>query len=161
MIVLAFCTRISFYVYFLCYLVLVVPIVGVLMGVNVFSFKDLGGGCVGRINVFFLRLLLLSISGVPPFIGFFMKAYAIWAISMKNVYFVSVMFCFFAAVRVAYYLNLFFMVLLSTSYSHRGDFMWYGGKAWFDEANVFYLFFFLGVLSLVGMPFVTMVAVGG
>jgi NADH:ubiquinone oxidoreductase subunit 2 (subunit N) len=114
-------SRVAFFYYFVCYLVVVSPVVGIFMGSNLFSFKGLMGGTVGRFNIFTIVLLLLRISGIPPFLGFFMKAYALYSIMLTTAFVVALVFCLFAAVRLRYYLNLCFIILMSTSYRVRDE----------------------------------------
>lgn len=154
MISMVFFSSVSFFYYFVCYLIIIVPVLGVLAGTKVYSFKDLLGGCIGRFNVFSLSLYLLRVSGVPPFLGFFMKAYALYSIAVYHRLVIAIIFCLFAAVRLRYYLSFFFIVLLSTSYRVCDDKVWESGELSPDEGCVNPFFYLLGGLSLGGFPFI-------
>ena len=97
------------------------------MNSNLFSFKGLIGGTIGRFNIFIITLLLLRISGIPPFLGFFMKAYALFSMMGITAFMVALIYCLFAAVSLRYYLNLCFIILMSTSYSLTDEDVWVGG----------------------------------
>lgn len=124
MVCLIHFSTVAFFYYFVCYLVVVAPVVGIFINSNLFSFKRLMGGTIGRFNIFIITLLLLRVSGIPPFLGFFIKAYALYSIMLRTAFIVALMFCLFAAVRLSYYLNLCFIILISTSYRTRDEDVW-------------------------------------
>ena len=150
---LMYYSGVAFFYYFICYLIVVSPVVGIFINSNLFSFKGLMGGAIGRFNIFIITLLLLRISGIPPFLGFFIKAYALFSIIKTTAFVVALVYCLFAAISLSYYLNLCFIILMSTSYSLSDEDIWAGGIMSSREDYVFWGFYLLGVISLAGLPY--------
>jgi len=153
MVRIIYFSTVSFVYYFICYVVVVLPVLGLINGTNIYRFKDLTGGCIGGFTIFTLSMFLLSVSGVPPFLGFFIKAYALYSIRVYINFIVPVIFCFFAAISLGYYLSFFFIVILSLFYSVRVDKVWQGGGYVKEELSVSFRYYWLGLLSLISFPF--------
>jgi len=104
-----------FFVYFLCYVLLIVPIIVVLIWLGVRSVGGLvGKGGVGvALRVF--RVLLLMVSGFPPFVGFYVKLYRLFMFGLFRSVVVAFVYLVFAVISLSYYLNLVFIFFLFTS----------------------------------------------
>lgn len=117
MIAVSFFSQVSFFFYFLGYIVVISPVLLIFISTQAYGFKTILGPSIGRQNVFNITLLLLRVAGVPPFLGFAIKAFVLYSIVVEGHYFICLVFCGFAAVRLFYYLNLALTILISTSYS--------------------------------------------
>lgn len=108
-----FFSKVGFFYYFLLYGLLVVPTINMFKIIKVYSFKD-----VQIIpNLVFSSLLLmifmvLGLAGMPPFTGFFIKAYRIYIMLCFNYFGLSLIFCLFAVIRLSYYIHIIFVSAL-------------------------------------------------
>lgn len=108
-----FFSKVGFFYYFLLYGLMVVPTINIFQVIKVYSFKDIQL----MPNLFFSRFLLmvfmvLGVAGMPPFTGFFIKAYRVYLILCSGYFGLSLVFCLFAAIRLSYYIHVIFISVL-------------------------------------------------
>jgi NADH-quinone oxidoreductase subunit N len=105
-------SKLAFFYYFVLYRVMVVSLLSVFSSIKVYRLKIIRE-IVGRVGYVLVGLgLVLRIGGVPPFTGFFIKVYALYVIIWGGWAILAVVFCVFAAMRLSYYINVGFNLLL-------------------------------------------------
>jgi len=111
-VVVIYFSKLAFFYYFMLYRVMVVSLLSVFNCIKVYRLKIIRQ-MVGRIGYVLVGLgLVLRIGGVPPFTGFFIKVYALYVIIWGGWVFLAIIFCVFAAIRLSYYINVGFNLLL-------------------------------------------------
>ena len=65
---------------------------------------------------FFFSLLILRIAGMPPFSGFFIKAYAVAVMVESGFFLVPLFFVLCATMSLAFYINVLFLSVLGSIY---------------------------------------------
>lgn len=79
MIAVIYFSKVGFLYYFLLYGLIITPILALFRDLKVYSFKDLGSiSKLYGVYLFIVISIILGISGMPPFIGFFIKVYSIY-----------------------------------------------------------------------------------
>ena len=88
-----------------------------------FTRGKVGGlmSCMGKQVVFIVRLLIVGLAGIPPFSGFFIKAYGVYLIVGMGFFLVGFFFIFFSALRLVFYTNIVFIGLVSLFFFHHGE----------------------------------------
>lgn len=95
-------------------------------------------------NIFiksFLSITFLSLSGLPPFVGFLSKILLITLLSPLN-YAYSYIFVFIMFIFFLYFYIQNLKIILSESY-HNGQFIFYRGQLKFKNPSILYLILFL------------------
>nr|QIZ12655.1 NADH dehydrogenase subunit 2 [Callochiton steinenii] len=64
-------------------------------------------------NYFFMFLMILSMGGMPPMVGFFMKWVVLMSLVLENYIFIAFILVMSSTLSLYYYLNLCFSMLLS------------------------------------------------
>lgn len=110
MMAIIFFSGVGFFFYFLLYGLIIIPTIYVLQVLKVYSFKDVGGSSRGAYVVYaLLIIIMLGVSGMPPFTGFFMKAYRVYLMMCMDYFGLALFFCGFAVIRLSYYVNIIFI----------------------------------------------------
>lgn len=152
---MAFFSKVGFFYYFLLYGGIVLPIIGLFYALKLYSFKDVQK-VPWNFWVFFLLLasMVLRIAGMPPFTGFFIKAYRIYLILSINYFRLALIFCVFAVIGLSYYINIiFFSFVLGILSYHKKDFnpgFYVSPYSWSNSLSIL----FIVVLGRIRLPFV-------
>lgn len=152
-------SKVGFFYYFLLYGLLIVPTLNIFRLVQLYALKDVGGVPVRVWYLFILgAVILLSVSGIPPFTGFFIKAYTVYLIICSSYLGLAILFCVLATVGLSYYVNIIFVsflvrVLRNRNKTYTREWLVSGRNYWaFVSEKVSVGSFFVWAA---GLPFVT------
>ena len=159
-----FFSKVGFFYYFLLYGLMVVPTINIFQVIKVYSFKDIQL----MPNLFFSRFLLmvfmvLGVAGMPPFTGFFIKAYRVYLILCSGYFGLSLVFCLFAAIRLSYYIHVIFIsVLLRVLNRHdssNNSLYMLSGYNWVNRRRSLLNIGLVIVWAVVRLPFIGMLTI--
>lgn len=110
MMSIMFFSRVGFFFYFLLYGLIIIPTIYVLQVLKIYSFKDVSSSPRKLYVIYILLIIImLGVSGMPPFTGFFMKAYRVYLIMCMDYFGLALFFCVFAVISLSYYVNVIFI----------------------------------------------------
>jgi len=108
-----FFSKVGFFYYFLLYGLLIVPTLNIFRLAQLYSLKDVVKVTTSVWPLFILgAVILLRVSGMPPFTGFFIKAYRVYLMIRSGYLILGIVFCVLATVGLSYYVNIIFVTFL-------------------------------------------------
>nr|UEP16619.1 NADH dehydrogenase subunit 2 [Megalotomus costalis] len=108
--------NISWYKYLMIYSLLIFLLCTILSGNNFYFINQINSSSVSMMEKYLFSIMLLSIGGLPPFIGFLPKWMVIQSMIKTNLYFILILMMFFSLITLFYYLRLISsMILLYSS----------------------------------------------
>ncbi len=109
--------------------------------ITIYSFTDL------KMNTFFLliiTIILFSIAGIPPFIGFFTKLFILVILTNSNFFFLYIFFFVLLFFGLYFYLqNIRFLYSTATTTINYNHFPVLRLNLYFVYTALFFLFFFI------------------
>ena len=103
-----------FLIYFLTYRIINI---GIIVFIDVISIKNtniIGFKGLNLIGSVFIRVMFLSLAGLPPFLGFFPKWLVIGSLISNRMFFIRFILVTGSLINIYYYLNIFFNVILNS-----------------------------------------------
>nr|QCW07974.1 NADH dehydrogenase subunit 2 [Aleyrodidae sp. JXCHN01] len=135
-----------FFFFFFGYLLMLVVFCGFMSQVGIFylnQFKLVFSDLVSKI---FFFVFCLIFSGVPPFLGFFLKWWVSWFLVFSGFSFTVIFLIIMSLVSLVFYVQFWFYFMLIYSF----EFKWYScvfsNKFWF-------FFYFFCIFSITGLLF--------
>lgn len=95
------------------YIILLTPLILIILFFGSYGVKIIGVlRRLKRVFLFIFRLILLSLGGIPPFSGFFIKIYRLFIIIDEGFIIIRLFFVLCATLRLAYYVNILFLRII-------------------------------------------------
>nr|ARH54954.1 NADH dehydrogenase subunit 2 [Curculionidae sp. 5 AH-2016] len=132
-------------IYFLIYSLINLNIIIILLKYKIYYFNQLTK--LFSLNIymkFFFMLNLLSLGGLPPFLGFFPKWLTVNSLIMNNFYTLSFILIIFTLISLFFYLRISFSSFLLNN----------NKSLIFSLKNSFYFLFYTNLMSLMGLSII-------
>lgn len=137
-----------FKIYFLLYSILSLTVILIFMNFNMFNLNQIFSISIkNKIQKIFINIPLLSLGGLPPFLGFFPKWITIETIMNLNFYFLIIFMVNFSLITLYFYIRISY----SSFILNHNNLNWNFYKSIFNFKNFksLYIMIFLSIFGLI------------
>nr|YP_009400217.1 NADH dehydrogenase subunit 2 [Zeylanicobdella arugamensis]AQT26255.1 NADH dehydrogenase subunit 2 [Zeylanicobdella arugamensis] len=124
------------YFYFLSYIMMILPLFNMFNKLKINNFNSIS--MMNKINmtsILMLSLMILSMAGLPPFTGFFLKLIVIYSVLKINITYL-ILIIIVSILSLYFYLNISYNMLLN-SYMNNNDMMKFKFNKVFSILSIF------------------------